>query len=62
MTSQAARCRRTSGGVSFPATKQDLLRLARANNDEPVVLRKLEQVADRTYHNAQDLMATLSAA
>ena len=49
-------------GVSFPATKQDLLRLARANNDEPGVLRKLEQVADRSYSSLQDLMSALSAA
>lgn len=48
--------------VSFPATKQDLLRLARANNDEPGILRKLEQVADRSYSNLQDLMSALSAA
>jgi hypothetical protein len=49
-------------GVSFPATKQDLLRLARANNDEPGVLRKLEQVADRSYNSLHDLMSALSAA
>ena len=49
-------------GVSFPATKQDLLRLARANNDEPGVLRKLEQVADRSYSSLHDLMSALSAA
>jgi len=48
--------------VSFPATKQDLLRMARANNDEPVVLHKLEQVADRSYNSLQDLMTALAAA
>jgi Protein of unknown function (DUF2795) len=48
--------------VSFPATKQDLLRLARASNDEPGVLRRLEQVADRSYNSLQDLMSALSAA
>jgi hypothetical protein len=37
--------------VSFPATKQDLLRVARANNDEPGVLHRLEQVADRSYNS-----------
>ncbi len=56
------RYRHTSASVSFPATKQDLLRLARANNDEPGVLRKLEQVADRSYSNLHDLMSALSAA
>jgi hypothetical protein len=48
--------------VTFPATKQDLLRVVRANNGESVVLGKLEQVADRTYHSAHDLMAALPAA
>ena len=49
-------------GVSFPASKQDLLRAARANKNEPVALRKLEQVADRSYSSLHDLMATLAAA
>ena len=49
-------------GVSFPATKQDLLRVARASNDEPGVLRRLEQVADRSYNSLQDLMAALGTA
>jgi hypothetical protein len=48
--------------VSFPATKQDLLRVARANNDEPGVLHRLEQVADRSYSSLQDLMTALAAA
>ena len=49
-------------GVSFPASKQDLLRAARANNNEPIVLRKLEQVADRSYSSLNDVIATLAAA
>ena len=48
-------------GVSFPATKQDLLRLARANTDEPTALRRLEQVADRSYSSLDDLMSALLA-
>jgi hypothetical protein len=32
--------------VAFPATKQDLLRAARVNNDEPALLRRLEQIAN----------------
>jgi hypothetical protein len=48
-------------GVSFPASKQDLLRLARANNDEPMALRRLEQVPDRNYSSLDDLMSTLLA-
>jgi uncharacterized protein DUF2795 len=49
-------------GVSFPATKQDLLRVARASNDEPGILRRLEQVADRSYNSLQDLMSALGTA
>lgn len=49
-------------GISFPATKLDLVRTARANNYEPAGLRKLEQIADRSYSNLHDLMATLAAA
>ena len=49
-------------GVTFPATKQELLRLARANHVEPTVLHRLEQVADRSYGSLHDLMTTLSAA
>jgi len=48
--------------ISFPATKQDLLRVVRANNVEPMALRKLEQVADRNYSSLPDLMAALAAA
>jgi len=48
--------------ISFPATKQDLLRAVRANNVEPMALRKLEQVADRNYSSLPDLMAALAAA
>ena len=48
--------------VTFPATKQELLRLARANNIEPTALRRLEQVADRSYGSLHDLMTTLGAA
>ncbi len=48
--------------ITFPATKQDLLRVVRANDGEFAVLSKLEQIADRTYHNAHDLMTALPAA
>jgi hypothetical protein len=48
-------------GVSFPATKQDLLRLARVNPDEPTALRRLEQVPDRSYSSLDDLMSALLA-
>ena len=49
-------------GATFPATKQDLLRLARANHVEPTALRRLEQVADRSYGSLHDLMTTMGAA
>jgi len=47
--------------ASFPATKQELLRLARANNDEPAMLRRLEQVPERSYSSLEDLMSALHA-
>jgi uncharacterized protein DUF2795 len=49
-------------GVTFPATKQDLLRLAKANHVEPTALHRLEQVADRSYGSLHDLMTTMGAA
>ncbi len=48
-------------GASFPATKQDLLALARANNPEPTALRRLEQLPDRSYSSLNDLMSALLA-
>ena len=48
-------------GISFPATKLDLLRVAKANNYEPAGLRKLEQIADRSYGSLHDLMVALAA-
>jgi hypothetical protein len=47
--------------VTFPATKHDLLRAARARNDEPTALRRLEQVPDRSYSSLNDLMSALLA-
>ena len=47
--------------VSFPATKQDLLRLARANNADAVMLRRLEGLAERGYTSLSDLESTLLA-
>jgi hypothetical protein len=45
--------------ASFPATRQDLLRLARANNEDSLVLRRLEQVPERSYSSLDDLMSVL---
>jgi hypothetical protein len=47
--------------VVFPATKQDLLRSARALTDEPVALRRLEQLPDRSYSSLNDVMSALLA-
>jgi hypothetical protein len=47
--------------VSFPATKQDLLRVARANDDDPMALRRVEQLPDRSYSSLQDLTSALLA-
>jgi hypothetical protein len=45
--------------ASFPTTKQELLRLARMHNDDPMALRRLEQVPDRSYSSLNDLMSVL---
>lgn len=47
--------------VSFPATKQDLLRLARANADDQIALRRVEQLPDRSYSSLNDLASALLA-
>src|SRR6516225_3302194 len=44
-------------GASFPATKQDLLRVARANNEDATVLRRIEQLPDRGYSSLSDVMS-----
>jgi Protein of unknown function (DUF2795) len=46
-------------GIAFPATKQDLLRAARAANDEPMAVRRIEQIPDRSYSSLNDLMSAL---
>jgi hypothetical protein len=45
--------------ASFPATKQELMRLARLNNDDATALRRLEQIPDRSYSSSNDLMSVL---
>ena len=47
--------------VSFPATKQDLLRAARASNADVIGLRRVEQLPDRTYSSLSDLTSVLLA-
>lgn len=46
-------------GVSFPVTKYDLLRFARASNAGPGLLHSIEGMADRTYVNANDVIGAL---
>jgi len=48
-------------GVSFPATKQELLRVARANSDDATALRRVEQLPDRSYSSLNDLTSALLA-
>src|SRR5215469_4225899 len=45
--------------ASFPVTKQELLRLARLNNDDSTALGRLERVPDRSYSSINDLMSVL---
>src|SRR5215831_16008378 len=47
--------------VSFPATKQDLLRAARASNADAIGLRRVEQLPDRSYSSLSDLTSALLA-
>jgi Protein of unknown function (DUF2795) len=47
--------------ITFPATKQELLRAARAVPDEPLALHRLERVPDRSYSSLDDLMSALMA-
>jgi hypothetical protein len=44
-------------GLSFPASKQDLLRYARAGNAGSDVLHTIEGLADRSYASANDVLA-----
>src|SRR6516162_5975206 len=47
--------------VAFPATKQDLLRAARANSDDPMALRRVEQLPDRSYTSLSEVTSALLA-
>jgi hypothetical protein len=47
--------------VSFPVTKQDLLRTARASNADAIGLRRVEQLPDRTYSSLNELTSALLA-
>ena len=45
--------------AEFPATKQDLLRLAEAHPDEGLALRRLECITDRRYSSLHDLITEI---
>jgi hypothetical protein len=46
-------------GMSFPATKQDLLRYARASNVGSDVLNSMEGLADRNYASVHDVLSAM---
>ncbi len=48
-------------GVSFPVTKQDLLRFARGSNAGPALLHSIEGLADRSYANANEVLGAIGA-
>jgi hypothetical protein len=45
--------------VEFPATKLDLVRLARVHTDEGQALRRLECIPDRRYCSLHDLITEI---
>jgi hypothetical protein len=49
-------------GMSFPASKQELLRYARASNVRSDVLHTIEGLADRSYNNASEVLGALDMA
>jgi Protein of unknown function (DUF2795) len=46
-------------GVSFPLTKEDLLRLARSHNAGSTLLHSIESLAERSYNNVDDVLRAL---
>ena len=46
-------------GVSFPVSKQDLLRFARSSNAGPALVHSIEGLADRSYATANDVLTAL---
>ena len=46
-------------GVSFPVSKQDLLRLARSHNAGSSLLHSIEGLAERSYSNTEDVLRAL---
>jgi len=48
-------------GVTFPVSKQDLLRSARASNGAPALLHAIERLTDRSYASASEVLAAIGA-
>jgi Protein of unknown function (DUF2795) len=48
-------------GVSFPVTKQELVRFARSSNAGPTLIHSIEGLADRSYVSANDVLGALGA-
>jgi hypothetical protein len=48
-------------GVSFPVTKQDLLRFARTGNAGPALIHSIEGLADRSYASANEVLGAIGA-
>lgn len=44
-------------GVRFPATRGELIELARANDAEEEVLERLGEIPDRRYTDMEDLLS-----
>jgi hypothetical protein len=49
-------------GVSFPVTKQDLLRLARSGSARPQLIRAIEAMPDGSYGSIDEVMEALDMA
>jgi hypothetical protein len=50
------------GGVAFPVSKQELLRLARSGNGGPGLLHSIEGMPDRSFANANEVLRALGMA
>jgi hypothetical protein len=46
-------------GMEFPATKRDLVQLAKEHADESQALQRLERIPDRRYCSLHDLVGEI---
>jgi hypothetical protein len=46
--------------ISFPVSKQDLLRMARSGNSEPSLLQSIEALPEGSYANANEVLRALA--